>query len=103
MTGVVEPNGTSIVDVTDPTPPALSQTSSPAARESARLAALKWCGPVTRSDFHANRRTKTGRYYLLRATANGHEVYDVTDPSNPKLVISIISNLGRHTQELLGM
>jgi hypothetical protein len=34
------------------------------------------------------------KIYLLRATSNSHEVYDVTDPSNPKLVTTVVSNLG---------
>ena len=43
------------------------------------------------------------KVYILRATSNSHEVYDVTDPSNPKLVSHSHLQSGRHAQELLGM
>ena len=44
ITGVVEPNGTSIVDVTDPSRiPSICPTSRDRPRAETKAAALKWC------------------------------------------------------------
>src|SRR5215510_1592539 len=89
QTGVVENNGTSIVDVTDPTRPRyLKHIPGPSGEgEAGGAQMVRACNG---SELPNADKTKV---YLLRATANGHEVYDVSDPANPKLVTSIISNL----------
>jgi hypothetical protein len=89
MTGNVEPNGTSIVDVTDPRRPRYLKhlPGGVGVGEAGGAQMVRACNG---SDLPSADKTKI---YLLRATASSHEVYDVTDPSNPKLVTSIISNL----------
>lgn len=74
------PNGTSIVDVTDPAHPAyLAHIESPAG--GAQMARVCDGLPGTPGDGHV---------YLLRATGTQHELYDVTDPGapGPALVVS---------------
>ena len=91
LTGVIEKNGTSIVDVTDPSHPAyLHHIPGPSGiGEAGGAQMVRACsgselpGPV------ANR----NKHFLLRATANSHQVYDVTDPSNPILVKTVVANL----------
>ena len=63
----------------------------PAARESGEAGGAQMVRACNGSDLPNADKTKI---YLLRATNSSHEVYDVTDPSNPKLVSTIISNLG---------
>ena len=89
LTKVVEQNGTMIVDVTDPTRPVtLKHIPGPSGvGEAGGAQMVRACNG---SDLPNADKSKI---YLLRATANGHEIYDVTDPSNPILVTSIISNL----------
>ena len=91
LTGVIEKNGTSIVDVTDPRHPAyLHHIPGPSGiGEAGGAQMVRACsgselpGPVANQNKH----------FLLRATANSHEVYDVTDPSNPMLVKTVVANL----------
>jgi hypothetical protein len=78
MTGVVETNGTSIVDVTDPRHPKYLKHLI-ADKGGARMAKL--CdGSVLPHGIH-------GHTYLLRENgAVSHEVWDVTEPADPTLV-----------------
>jgi hypothetical protein len=96
LTGKVEPNGTSIVDVTDPRHPRyLHHIPGPAgAGEAGGAQMVRACS--ARDLPHADRNGDPGRakHYLLRATGNSHEVYDVTDPANPALVKTVVANLG---------
>jgi hypothetical protein len=94
LTGKVEPNGTSIVDVTDvhrpkflfhiPGPP------GPVGDAGAQM--VRVCsGDVLP---HGEK----GKWYLLRAYGNvgrdeAHQIWDVTDPSAPKFVTTIVSGL----------
>lgn len=78
MTGVVEQNGTSIVDVTDPRHPKYLK-HLPADFGGARMAKL--------CDGNVLPHGLKGHAYLLRENgAVSHEVWDVTDPSDPTLV-----------------
>ena len=90
MTKSVEPNGTSIVDVTDPRRP-LYLKHLPGGAGVGEAGGAQMVRACNGSDLpNANK----GKIYLLRATSNSHEVYDVTDPSSPVLVATIVSNLG---------
>ena len=90
LTGQIEPNGTSIVDVTNPeSPEYLHHIPGPAgAGEGGGAQMVRICsGDVLPSG-------ESGKYYLLRATGGGsHEVYDVTDPENPSLVTVVVDGL----------
>jgi hypothetical protein len=83
LTGVVEENGTSIVDVTDPRHPKYLKHLI-ADKGGARMAKL--------CDGNDLPHGIKGHFYLLRENgAVSHEVWDVTDPSNPALVKTVIS------------
>jgi len=85
MTGVVERNGTSIVDVTDPRHPKYLKHLI-ADKGGARM--VKLCEG---SDLPSGLK---GHTYLLRENgAVSHEVWDTTDPSNPTLVSTPVTGL----------
>jgi len=85
MTGVTERNGTSIVDVTNPRKPKYLK-HIPADKGGARM--VKLC------DGNDLPHGASGHTYLLRENgAVSHEVWDVTDPSNPSLVSTPVSGL----------
>lgn len=88
LTGVEEPNGTSILDVTDPTRPVmLKHIPGPAgAGEAGGAQMVRMCPGQT------GVLGVTGKYYLLRTNGTeGHQVYDVTNPANPVLISSPIT------------
>ena len=89
LTGKVEPNGTSIVDVTDPRKPkylAHVPGSPEGAGEAGGAQMVRVCDGKGFSKGDPN------KTYLLRTLGNeGHEVLDVTDPSNPKKLSTVIS------------
>lgn len=95
QTGVVENNGTSVVDVTDPARPRyLKHIPGPSGvGEAGGAQMVRACSAKDLPNANLNNDPDRKKHYLLRATANGHEVFDVSDPSNPKLVVSIISDL----------
>ncbi|HEY2529197.1 MAG TPA: hypothetical protein VGJ20_14825 [Xanthobacteraceae bacterium] len=86
MTGVVEENGTSIVDVTDPRHPKYLKHLI-ADKGGSRMAKL--CdGNALPGKLYP------GKTFLLRENgAVSHEVWDVTDPANPTLVSTPVSGL----------
>jgi hypothetical protein len=95
LTGKMEANGTSIVDVTDPkSPHYLFHIPGPTAKagEIAGSQMVRVCsGDVLP---HAER----GKWYLLRTHGNigpdeSQEIYDVTDPSHPALLTTIVDHL----------
>ena len=90
LTGQIEPNGTSIVDVTNPANPKyLHHLPGPAgAGEAGGAQMVRICsGDVLPKG-------ESGKYYLLRATGAGsHEIYDVTDPESPTLVTVVVDGL----------
>lgn len=89
LTGVVETNGTSIVDVTDPANPVYLH-HIPASGGFAQM--------VQVCDGSVLPHGTPGKVYLLRNNGNlEHQVWDVTDPTNPVLVSTPVTNLnGTH-------
>jgi hypothetical protein len=92
LTGEVEQNGTSIVNVTDPRHPE-QVAHIPATGEGESGAQMvRICNGA---DLPAG---DPDTVYLLRANANvSHEIWDVTDPSSPQLLTTIVTGLeGTH-------
>jgi len=88
MTGVIERNGTSIVDVTDPRHPVYLKhlASDTATGGGSRM--VKLCDG---SDLPHGLK---GHVYLLRENGSRtHEVWDVTDPANPANRTILVSGL----------
>ena len=73
LTGIVEPNGTTITDVTDPGNP-VTVAHIPSANGSQMV---RVCTGQTGA------LGMSGHYYMLRNTGTTHEVYDVTTPAAP--------------------
>lgn len=91
LTGEVEPNGTSIVDVTDPADPRyLHHIPAHSGEDSAQMTQVCPGSELPQGE--------PGSFYLLRTNGNdGHEVYDVTEPASPELVSTVVSGLeGTH-------
>lgn len=90
LTGVEEPNGTSLVDVTDPKHPKyLHHIPGPASATGAQMTRV--CDGADLPD------GEPGAEYLLRALGDeAHEIWDVTDPQSPKLLASIDAGNGTH-------
>ncbi len=87
--GVVEPNGTSVVDVTDPSRPVYLKhiPGGSGVGEAGGAQMVRACdGSDLPHGIH-------GRVYILRATSSAHEVWDVTNPANPSLVTTVVANL----------
>jgi hypothetical protein len=86
MTGVVESNGTSLVDVTDPARPKylkhiVGPTGGSGEAGGAQMVRVCAGGGVVGS---------AGRYYMLRSFASqAHQVWDVSDPAGPSLLATI--------------
>jgi hypothetical protein len=88
LTGMVEENGNSIVDVTNPRRPFLLY-HLPADGGSQMVQVCSG------DELPAG---VPGKYYLLRTDGNnGHQIYDVTDPSHPVFLVDVTSGLnGTH-------
>ncbi|MGE4657510.1 MAG: hypothetical protein AAEI08_01110 [Gammaproteobacteria bacterium] len=86
LTGSVEQNGTSIVDVTDPRNPVYLHHIVPVAGSSGAQMARVCMGDELPGG-------QAGRAYLLRAGASYHQVFDVTDPAAPELLSLIVDGL----------
>ena len=87
LTGADEDNGTSIVDVTDPSRP----------KYLAHVPGLPG-GPEQGGAQMARVCDRQGKTYLLRTLGNnvpgsGHEVWDVTDPARPQKASTVVSGL----------
>jgi hypothetical protein len=91
LTGVAEPNGTSIVDVTDPAKPKyLSHIpgSAQGGEEAGGAQMVRVCSGSVLP--HGVR----GKWYLLRPLGTeSQEIYDVTDPVHPSRLTVIVSDL----------
>jgi hypothetical protein len=90
LTGAVEPNGTSLVDVTDAAKPRYLAhiPGAPGAAEAGGAQMVRVCRgqDLPRAD-----RSKT---YLLRTLGNAaHEVWDVSDPSRPSPLVTVVGGL----------
>ena len=92
ITGTVEHNGTSIVDVTDPARPTylkhiIGPPGGTVATGGSQMVRVCAGGSGIGS---------AGRYYMLRSWAGqAHQVWDVTDPVNPSLLATIKAADGR--------
>jgi hypothetical protein len=90
LTGRVEDNGTSIVDVTDPKHPRYLHhiPGAEGLAEAGGAAMVRVCDGKT---LPRGQREKT---YLLRTLGNlAHEVWDVTDPANPARLVTVLDGL----------
>ncbi len=93
VTGAEEFNGTSILDVTDPRNPRyLAHLPGEAGlAESGGAQMVRLCDGKTLP------KADRDRVYLLRTLGNSaHEVWDVTDPSRPRLLTSLSGLKGTH-------
>ena len=94
LSGREENNGTSIVDVTDPTSPKylahIPGEEGKAEQGGAQM--VRVCSGVDLP------KGDKSRFYMLRTFGNqGHEVWDVTDPARPALLATIVKGLkGTH-------
>ncbi len=92
QTGKMEPNGTSIVDVTDPKHPKylihLPGEPKDRAGEIGGASMVRVCSG---NDLpHGDK----GKFYLLRDFGNSsHEIWDVTDPAKPNRITVVVSGL----------
>jgi hypothetical protein len=73
LTGVVEPNGTTITDVSNPAHP----------NTVFHIPSTNGSQMVRVCDGQTGVLGQTGKVYMLRNTGNTHEVWDVTTPSSP--------------------
>lgn len=91
LTGMNETNGTSIVDVTDPANPVYLH----------HIEGDSGAQMVRACDGDQLPNGTNGHTYLLRSNGNlEHQVFDVTDPSNPTLVSTPVTGLdGTHKSE----
>jgi hypothetical protein len=94
LTGKVESNGTSIIDVTDVHHPRFlfHIPGPPGAVGNAGAQMVRVCSGSVLP--HGEK----GKWYLLRAFGNAgpdeaHQVWDVTDPAAPKFIVTIVSGL----------
>jgi hypothetical protein len=97
LTGAVEPNGTSVVDVTDPAKPKYlfhipGSTEGGAGSEAGGAQMVRVCSGSVLP--HGVR----GKWYLLRANGStSHEIYDVSDPAHPSRLTVVVDGLtGTH-------
>jgi hypothetical protein len=93
LTGVAEPNGTSILDVTDPrTPRYLAHIpGEPGLAEAGGGQMVRVC------DGKMLPKADRDRVYLLRTFGNSaHEVWDVTEPARPRRLIALGGLKGTH-------
>src|SRR5262249_6630572 len=94
LTGRVEDNGTSIVDVTDPRSPRYLYhiPGAPGGPQEGGAQMVRVC---MRSELPRGDRSKV---YLLRTFANlAQEIWDVTNPSAPTILTTVISGInGTH-------
>jgi hypothetical protein len=92
LTGKTEPNGTSIVDVTDPKRPNylahIPGEGKEGTGESGGASMVRVCSGSGLPKADKN------KFYMLRSFGNSaHEIWDVTDPARPSRVSVIVSGL----------
>jgi hypothetical protein len=97
LTGAMEDNGTSILDVTDPRAPKYIAhiPGEPGEGESGGAQMARAC------DGDKLPKGEKGKTYLLRPFGNaGHEIWDTTDPAKPKLLTTVVRGVrGTHKSE----
>jgi len=94
LTGKEEPNGTSIVDVTDARNPVYLAhiPGPPGSLDAAGAQMVRVCSGSVLP------KAEAGKWYLLRSHGNAgpdeaHEIWDVTDPRNPAFLTTIVDGL----------
>ena len=90
ITGKIEPNGTSIVDVTNPRQPKyLAHIPGDAGQgEGGGAQMVRTCSGAELP------KADKSKFYLLRAFGiHAHEIWDVTDPARPSRVTTVVSGL----------
>jgi hypothetical protein len=94
LTGQVEPNGTSIVDVTDPAQPRYLH-HIPGGKGAGEAGGAQMVRACEGKDLPKG---APGRTYMLRTNGNlSHEIWDVTDPGSPAFVATVVTGLnGTH-------
>jgi hypothetical protein len=92
MTGKMEPNGTSIVDVTDPKKPKyLFHLPGEPKEKTGEFGGASMVRVCSGDELPHGQK---GKYYMLRAYGNTrHEMWDVTDPAQPSLMNVIVDGL----------
>ena len=97
MTGKVEPNGTSIIDVTDPRHPKyLVHIPGELKDRQGEVGGASMVRTCSGNDLPHGEK---GKYYLLRDYGNtAHEVWDVTDPAKPNR-LTVIGGMLRDTHK----
>ena len=92
LTGKTEPNGTSIVDVTNPKQPKyLAHIPGEPKNREGEAGGASMVRVCSGNDLPHGVR---GKFYLLRAYGNSsHEIWDVTDPAKPSRVTVIVDGL----------
>jgi len=96
LTQTVEPDGTSIVDVTNPAnPQQLFHIPGPPGGNQDNSMVRVCPGPYQTSDgTHGLPNATPGHFYMLRVFGSqAHEIWDTTDPSKPVFVTTIVSGL----------
>jgi hypothetical protein len=94
LTGRMEHNGTSVVDVTDPKRPRYIAhiPGEPGKAEQGGAQMVRVCSgaELPKGD--------KSKFYMLRTFGNqGHEIWDVTDPARPSLLTTVVKGLkGTH-------
>ncbi len=94
LSGAIEDNGTSILDVTDPRrpKPLAHIPGEPGSGETGGAQMVRICpgAMLPKAD--------KAKFYMLRPYGNlGHEIWDVTDPAKPSLLTTIVKGLkGTH-------
>ncbi len=92
QTGKMEPNGTSIVDVTDPKHPKyLIHIPGEPKDRAGEIGGASMVRVCSGNDLpHGDK----GKFYLLRDFGNSsHEIWDVTDPAKPNRITVVVSGL----------
>jgi hypothetical protein len=93
LSGAVEDNGTSILDVTDPRnpKPLFHIPGEPGPSESGGAQMVRVCDGATLP------KGDKSKVYLLRTFGNAaHEIWDVTDPAKPTLFRTVVKTKGTH-------
>jgi hypothetical protein len=91
LNGQTEPNGTSIVEVTNPQQPRYLYHVPGAASGTGEAGGAQMVRACAGKDLPKGDPAKT---YLLRTLGNqAHEIWDVTDPGNPTFVSTVIDGL----------
>jgi hypothetical protein len=94
LSGRIEDNGTSIIDVTDPKQPK-SLAHIPGEEGKAEQGGAQMVRVCSGADLPKGDK---GKFYMLRVFGNqAHEIWDVTDPAKPALLTTIVRGLkGTH-------